>query len=123
MRRITRRSLLRMVPGAVVLLLGACAPGAATQPAPPAATAAEDPAAAVEPGQGAVLSIGGKKVAVFRDEAGNVTRLSPRCPHQGCEVSWNANDRVWECPCHGSRFSPRGELLGGPASKGLDPAS
>jgi glycine/D-amino acid oxidase-like deaminating enzyme len=44
---------------------------------------------------------------------------SPVCPHLGGVVRWNDADMAWECPLHGSRFAPDGELLEGPATRGL----
>ena len=120
-RKISRKRLLYLAPGALAVVLGACSSGGATQPPATLEVAEGDPFAAVEAGQGAVLTIGGRKVGVFKDEQGRVTQLSPKCPHQGCEVAWNAGDKVWECPCHGSRFAADGERLAGPAPGGLDP--
>jgi glycine/D-amino acid oxidase-like deaminating enzyme len=45
--------------------------------------------------------------------------VSPVCPHLGGIVKWNDADQAWECPLHGSRFAPDGELLEGPATHGL----
>ncbi|HKM31943.1 MAG TPA: Rieske 2Fe-2S domain-containing protein, partial [Oscillospiraceae bacterium] len=41
------------------------------------------------------------------------------CPHLGCELAWNPDELSWDCPCHGSRFTYKGELISGPAMKGL----
>ena len=71
------------------------------------------------PGEGRILSIDGKKVAVYRDDLGSVTTLSPVCTHLGCNVHWNAAESTWDCPCHGSRFRATGEVLSGPAEEGL----
>lgn len=38
-----------------------------------------------------------------------------RCPHMGCALKWNSQERSWDCPCHGSRFTEKGELLNNPA--------
>ncbi len=40
---------------------------------------------------------------------------APRCPHMGCKMRYNATQRLWECPCHGSRFDDIGHLLNAPA--------
>lgn len=74
----------------------------------------------IEPGHGAVVEMGGRKMAVFRDDGGGVIALSPRCTHMGCNVDWNDADRTWDCPCHGSRYSFDGQVIKGPATRGLD---
>ena len=72
-------------------------------------------------GHGAVLDEGGKRVAVFRDDAGELHRLNPRCSHMGCTVGWNDADRTWDCPCHGSRYATDGAVVNGPAQRALEP--
>lgn len=73
------------------------------------------------PGEGAIVRLGGEDVAAFRDESGVVHALSPVCTHMGCLVTWNAGERSWDCPCHGSRFAIDGTVLDGPAVRGLAP--
>lgn len=73
----------------------------------------------VAPGEGAVVRAGGDRVAVYRDEDGEVHALSARCTHLGCLVDFNAAERSWDCPCHGSRFGIDGEILQGPALRPL----
>ena len=72
-------------------------------------------------GEGAVVKIDGETVAVFRDDAGALHRLSPRCTHMGCTVGWNAAERTWDCPCHGSRYDALGQVIHGPATDDLAP--
>jgi glycine/D-amino acid oxidase-like deaminating enzyme/nitrite reductase/ring-hydroxylating ferredoxin subunit len=74
-------------------------------------------------GEGKILQLEGKRVAAYRNEAGAVTLLSPVCTHLGCLVGWNTAERTWDCPCHGSRFEPTGQVLAGPAESPLKPAS
>jgi glycine/D-amino acid oxidase-like deaminating enzyme/nitrite reductase/ring-hydroxylating ferredoxin subunit len=74
---------------------------------------------AVKRGEGKVLKLGGKKVAVYRDENGRVKKMSAVCTHMGCLVRWNQAEATWDCPCHGSRFSAKGKVLGGPAETPL----
>jgi glycine/D-amino acid oxidase-like deaminating enzyme/nitrite reductase/ring-hydroxylating ferredoxin subunit len=80
----------------------------------------------LKPGEGKILKLNREKVAAYRDTAGVVTTLTPVCPHMGCHVHWNTSESTWDCPCHGSRFQPTGELLAGPAESPLervDPAN
>jgi glycine/D-amino acid oxidase-like deaminating enzyme/nitrite reductase/ring-hydroxylating ferredoxin subunit len=72
------------------------------------------------PGEGDIVSVEGEKVAGYRDEDGNLVAVSTRCTHLGCQVNWNAAERSWDCPCHGSRFGPGGDVLHGPAVHGLE---
>lgn len=73
----------------------------------------------VGPGEGAVVTEAGQKLAVYVAEDGTRTVLSAKCTHLGCTVGWNASERTWDCPCHGSRFALEGEVVNGPASKPL----
>jgi glycine/D-amino acid oxidase-like deaminating enzyme/nitrite reductase/ring-hydroxylating ferredoxin subunit len=77
---------------------------------------------AIAPGSAAVLRRGLSKVAVYRDDSGTLHERTAICSHLGCVVSWNAGERTWDCPCHGSRFAPDGHVVNGPAMDGLGPA-
>lgn len=71
-------------------------------------------------GEGKVMRFNGQKVAAYRDTDGKVTLLSPACAHLGCIVRWNAEDKTWDCPCHGSRFKPDGQVFAGPAESPME---
>lgn len=77
--------------------------------------------AAIARNAGAVIRRGLAPVAVYRDADGGVHELSAVCPHLGCIVAWNAAERTWDCPCHGSVFAATGEVRHGPAARGLAP--
>lgn len=53
------------------------------------------------------------------DDDGETCRVGLLCPHMGAALTWNEAERSWDCPWHGSRFSACGELLEGPAVRGL----
>jgi glycine/D-amino acid oxidase-like deaminating enzyme/nitrite reductase/ring-hydroxylating ferredoxin subunit len=74
----------------------------------------------VPAGEGRVLRRGGKKIAVYRDPEGRVIEKSAVCTHLKCIVEWNGMEKSWDCPCHGSRFKPTGEVLNGPAIMALE---
>lgn len=61
-----------------------------------------------------------KSVWAVRHPDDGITVYSPICPHLGCAFGWNASDRTFHCPCHGSVFSLSGEVLAGPAPRPLD---
>lgn len=70
---------------------------------------------------GAVMRRGMHKVAIYRDERGVAHERSAVCPHLGGIVHWNAAEKSWDCPCHGSRFDPRGKVINGPSNVDLRP--
>jgi glycine/D-amino acid oxidase-like deaminating enzyme/nitrite reductase/ring-hydroxylating ferredoxin subunit len=76
----------------------------------------------LKPGEGAIMREGVSKIAVYRDDGGQVHKLSAVCPHLGCVVAWNSTEQTWDCPCHGSRFSAEGCVYQGPANADLSPA-
>jgi glycine/D-amino acid oxidase-like deaminating enzyme/nitrite reductase/ring-hydroxylating ferredoxin subunit len=71
-------------------------------------------------GQGKILNLEGRKVAAYRNDDGEVSICSPVCTHLKCIVAWNEAERTWDCPCHGSRFKPGGEIISGPAEEPLE---
>jgi nucleotide-binding universal stress UspA family protein/nitrite reductase/ring-hydroxylating ferredoxin subunit len=72
-------------------------------------------------GEGGIVATGDHKVAVYRDEKGVVHAVSAKCTHMGCTVKWNPSQKTWDCPCHGSRYTPFGQVVNGPAAKPLEP--
>jgi glycine/D-amino acid oxidase-like deaminating enzyme/nitrite reductase/ring-hydroxylating ferredoxin subunit len=72
-------------------------------------------------GSGEVLDVQGKPAAVYRGLDGKIHVRSAVCTHLGCYVHWNDAEHTWDCPCHGSRFTPSGEIVAGPAEQPLAP--
>ena len=79
----------------------------------------KDTAASLPKGHGGIVSINRERFACYRDENGELHKFSARCPHLGCELTWNPDEKSWDCPCHGSRFDVAGNLLDNPAKRGL----
>ena len=66
-------------------------------------------------GKGGIVEFGGAKIGAYRDEDGGLHGIRPVCTHMRCPLRWNPEERTWDCPCHGSRFDPDGNVLGNPA--------
>ncbi len=71
------------------------------------------------PGQGGIISSGLKKIAAYRDEQGNLFTRSAVCPHLGGILQWNNEEKSFDCPVHGSRFTAEGYVINGPAISDL----
>jgi nitrite reductase/ring-hydroxylating ferredoxin subunit len=78
-------------------------------------------AGSLRAGEGAVVKHDGVPAACYRDEDGALHAVSPTCTHLRCQVTFNAAERSWDCPCHGSRFDIDGRVLEGPAVHDLTP--
>jgi glycine/D-amino acid oxidase-like deaminating enzyme len=45
----------------------------------------------------------------------------PRCSHLGCVLAYDADEATWDCPCHGSRYDAKGQVIAGPAVTAVAP--
>jgi glycine/D-amino acid oxidase-like deaminating enzyme/nitrite reductase/ring-hydroxylating ferredoxin subunit len=71
------------------------------------------------PDEGAIVKVDGKRTGAYRDPQGKLHLVDTTCTHMGCELEWNNGERSWDCPCHGSRFDTKGEVIEGPAVQPL----
>ncbi|KYH27229.1 cytochrome b6-f complex iron-sulfur subunit [Halalkalicoccus paucihalophilus] len=70
-------------------------------------------------GDGTVVRTDDGPVGISRSESGELNAVSAVCPHMKCVLRWNDGEASWDCPCHGSRFTPEGRVLDGPAIEDL----
>lgn len=56
----------------------------------------------------------GEKIAIARQGEESFIALSSTCPHLGCQVRWEAQNKRFFCPCHNGTFDPSGKATGGP---------
>ncbi len=73
----------------------------------------------IKTGEGKVIELDGKKYGAYADENNNLHLVKAECTHLKCIVNWNNDEKSWDCPCHGSRFSYTGKVLNGPANTDL----
>ncbi len=71
-------------------------------------------------GEGKIIKLNNKKLAIYRDHDNHLHAVSPYCTHLGCEIKWNDAEKTWDCPCHGSRYSIDGDVIEGPTVKNLE---
>jgi cytochrome b6-f complex iron-sulfur subunit len=57
---------------------------------------------------------------ISRLDDGGMLAIWQRCTHLGCTVPWVQSEGQFHCPCHGSLYNTRGEVIGGPAPRPLD---
>ena len=55
--------------------------------------------------------------------ANKITVFDAHCTHMGCIINFDKQHKVFNCPCHKSRFSIEGMRLRGPAKRNLDTIS
>ena len=74
----------------------------------------------IQNGEGKIIEVNGQKIGVYKDKEGQIYKVNPVCKHLGCELSWNNLEKTWDCPCHGSKYDYKGNLIYGPSVKSLD---
>jgi len=74
----------------------------------------------VRSGEGKIVNVDGKQLAVYRDDEQKIHAVSAVCTHLGCIVNWNSAEKSWDCPCHGARYNCEGQIINGPAVKNLE---
>ena len=74
----------------------------------------------IKTGEGKIIEYEGEKIGVYKDENGKIFKVKPVCTHLGCELYFNNYDKIWECPCHGSKFTYEGKAIEGPGIKHLE---
>lgn len=74
----------------------------------------------IKTGEGKVVKYDGDSLAIYKDKNDELHTVSSACTHIKCNVAWNNTELVWECPCHGSRFTMDGEMITAPARKDLE---
>lgn len=55
-------------------------------------------------------------LTVREDGSLDVLGIVNNCTHLGCTFPWNPVDEQFQCPCHGSRYTPDGRVVRGPAA-------
>jgi cytochrome b6-f complex iron-sulfur subunit len=103
----------------VILVIGFLRPG-------PKKAASDELEAIVE--AGSVESFAPNTVTAFvrgrfylcRMEDGGFLAVSRKCTHLGCTIPWVDKENRFACPCHGSAFDIRGEVINAPAPRALD---
>ncbi len=69
---------------------------------------------------GSLSQVKAGRFYLHRLEDGSFLAMWQRCTHLGCNVHWVEDKGQFHCPCHGSLFNEKGEVLGGPAPRPLD---
>jgi cytochrome b6-f complex iron-sulfur subunit len=63
----------------------------------------------------------GGKVVIARQSEGETAEafaaLSSTCPHLGCQVHWEPQNKRFFCPCHNGAFDPDGKAIAGPPAQ------
>ncbi len=75
----------------------------------------------LEMNEGNIFRDGINLCAAYKDENGLIEIFSAACPHLGGIIHWNAIEKSWDCPCHGSRFDCHGSVINGPSVFDLTP--
>ncbi len=71
----------------------------------------------IDIGKAGIINHDGERFGVYRATEDKYYFVTTKCPHLGCSLEWNQNEMSWDCPCHGSRFDYKGNLISNPAMR------
>ena len=54
-----------------------------------------------------------------RKPDGEFVAFSVNCTHLGCPIRWEADAKLFLCPCHGGVYNQDGDVVGGPPPRAL----
>ncbi|MCI8777529.1 MAG: FAD-dependent oxidoreductase [Bacilli bacterium] len=63
--------------------------------------------------------INNMECAIYIDENKREHIVKNKCPHMGCSLIFNNEEKTWDCPCHGSRYDIDGNVIKGPSNKNI----
>ncbi|MBI4951212.1 MAG: Rieske (2Fe-2S) protein [Myxococcales bacterium] len=66
-----------------------------------------------------LATAGERSVLVVHNDEGAVRAFSATCPHLGCGLRWDEDERLIRCGCHGGRFGMDGRVVSGPPPRAL----
>src|SRR5437660_697039 len=69
----------------------------------------------IPPGGAYRTKLGGDEPVILVNVGGEIRVFEAVCTHEGCPLGWNPTQHLIRCPCHGSAFDTRGQVVNGPA--------
>ena len=63
-----------------------------------------------------IVKENGVYYGIYIDENKKEHKVLNKCPHMKCNLSFNYQNKSWDCPCHGSSFDIDGNVIYGPAT-------
>ncbi|MEW6536562.1 MAG: FAD-dependent oxidoreductase [Candidatus Auribacterota bacterium] len=75
----------------------------------------------IRPGEGRVIFCDPDPISQYRDEYNKLHSFSARCPFDEEVLAWNPFEKTFDCRTDGSRFTPYGRVINGPARTHLYP--
>jgi glycine/D-amino acid oxidase-like deaminating enzyme/nitrite reductase/ring-hydroxylating ferredoxin subunit len=63
-----------------------------------------------------IINEDGTWYGIYIDENKKEHKVLNLCPHMKCNLSFNYQNKSWDCPCHGSSFDIDGNLIYGPST-------
>lgn len=70
-------------------------------------------------GQARLVRRGREPIFVVRTGEESMVGLAGVCTHLHCVLQWNDQQKQLACPCHEGAFDANGNVLKGPAARGL----